>query len=145
MKFPRNARILKGQLDAAPFAGVFFCLLIFLLLASVVYTPGVRIELSESLTGLPAVPGPAVSVMLDTNGLLYYENQVVRSNDLKRLLAVAVAQSPAPLTLLVWQDKAGTREQLQGLVELGWSAGITHFAEAVKPRAFDVPPTPRNR
>ena len=48
MKFPRNARISRGHLDAAPFAGVLFCLLIFLLLASLVYTPGVLINLPTS-------------------------------------------------------------------------------------------------
>jgi hypothetical protein len=41
MKFPRNARIFRGQLDAAPFAIVFSCLLLFLLLSSLLYTPGV--------------------------------------------------------------------------------------------------------
>ena len=34
MKFPRNARMLKGHLDFAPFASVFFCLLIFVVTAS---------------------------------------------------------------------------------------------------------------
>ena len=60
MKFPRNARMFKGHLDAAPLASVFFCLLIFVLLASLIYTPGVRIELPEAITGAPAVSGPTV-------------------------------------------------------------------------------------
>jgi biopolymer transport protein ExbD len=61
MKFPRNARIFKGHLDAAPFAGVFFCLLIFVLLGTLVYTPGVRIELPVSATELPGVSGATTS------------------------------------------------------------------------------------
>jgi hypothetical protein len=40
MKFPRNARIFRGQLDAAPFAAVLFLLVIFLMLGSLVYTTG---------------------------------------------------------------------------------------------------------
>ena len=48
MKFPRNARIFRGQLDAAPYAIVFSCLLLFLLLSSLVYTPGVSIRLPVS-------------------------------------------------------------------------------------------------
>ena len=44
MKFPRNARILRGQLDFAPFASVFFLVIIFVSLGSLVYTPGVRVE-----------------------------------------------------------------------------------------------------
>ena len=45
MKFPRNARIFRGQLDAAPFAALFFLLVIFLMVSSLIYTPGVRLEL----------------------------------------------------------------------------------------------------
>ena len=42
MRFPRNAKIFRGQLDAAPLAGVFFLLLIFFLLSSrLAFTPGV--------------------------------------------------------------------------------------------------------
>jgi len=40
MKFPRNARIFRGQLDAAPFAIVFFLLVLFLMLASLVSLDG---------------------------------------------------------------------------------------------------------
>jgi len=34
MKFPRNARIFRGQLDAAPFAAVFFLLVLLLMLGT---------------------------------------------------------------------------------------------------------------
>ena len=48
MKFPRNARIFRGQLDAAPFAAVFFLLVIFMMLGSLVYTPGARLRVAAS-------------------------------------------------------------------------------------------------
>ena len=48
MKFPRNARIFRGQLDAAPFASVFFLLVIFVMLGSVLQTPGVRVDLPQA-------------------------------------------------------------------------------------------------
>ena len=62
MKFTRNARMFRWQWDAAPFAGVFFLLLIFLLLgSSFVFTSGVRINLPESgrLPGRPDAYHPA--------------------------------------------------------------------------------------
>ena len=34
MKFPRNARLLRSPFDVAPFAAVFFLLVIFLMLAA---------------------------------------------------------------------------------------------------------------
>ena len=39
MKFPRNARIFRGHLEIAPFASVFFLLVIFVSLSSLMYTP----------------------------------------------------------------------------------------------------------
>ena len=53
MKFRRQMKLLPVRLDAAPFAGVFFCLVIFLLLGQLLYTPGVRVQLPEA-AGLPA-------------------------------------------------------------------------------------------
>ncbi len=42
MRFPHNTKIFRGQLDAAPFVGVFFLLVIFLLFNSgLVFTPGI--------------------------------------------------------------------------------------------------------
>ncbi len=46
MRLPRNAKIFRGQLDAAPFAGVTFLLLLYLVFQSkLVFMPGVRIEM----------------------------------------------------------------------------------------------------
>ena len=75
MRFPRHARIFRGQLDAAPFAGVFFLVLIFITLNSpLVFTPGVRVELPEA-DGLPGVANPAAVVVVDRSGQYYLENQ----------------------------------------------------------------------
>ena len=50
MKFPRNARIFRGQLDASPFVGVLFLVAIFLLLnSSLVFVPGIAINLPEAV------------------------------------------------------------------------------------------------
>src|ERR1035441_8866734 len=65
MKFPRNARIARGQLDVAPFAAVFFLLVIFMLLGSLVYTPGARLQLQlPRADGLAGTDKPTVSVVI---------------------------------------------------------------------------------
>jgi biopolymer transport protein ExbD len=137
MKFPRNARIFKGHLDAAPFAGVFFCTLIFILLGTFVYTPGVQINLPASHSELPGATGPLVSVALGPGNQLYFENQVIRASELKYRLADEVRKSPE-VTLMILQDAAVTAEQQVALIELGRSAGITNFWEAIKPRVLEA-------
>src|ERR1035441_404195 len=102
MKFPRNARILRSQLDAAPFAAVFFLLVMFMMLGSLVYTPGARLELQlPRANGLPGTDKPTVSVAVDADGRLHYENQLIEESRLQGRLREAVSKSPEPLALVV--------------------------------------------
>jgi biopolymer transport protein ExbD len=138
MKFPRNAKIMRGHLDVAPFAGVFFILVMFLLLASLVYTPGVHVDLPSSSAELSGVSGPTVSVGVDKNGIFYFENQIIDKKELKQRLAAAVAKvSPESLTLIVQADKAVDTETWLGLAELAREAGIKQALQEVLPRIFD--------
>ena len=111
MKFPRNARIFRGHLDAAPFAAVLFLLVIFLMAGSLVYTPGVRLQLPVA-NDLPGTDKPSVSVAVDKNGRLYYENQWIEEDELRSRLRKAARESKEPLTLLVHADKDATYEMI---------------------------------
>src|SRR5258707_12164758 len=100
MKFPRNARIFRGQLDAAPFAIVFFLLVLFLLLSSLVYTPGIRVPLElPRADGLAGTEKPPISVAIDANGRLYFENQLITETEVRVRLRRAAKSSPKPLAL----------------------------------------------
>ena len=141
MKFPRNVRIFRGHLDMAPFAGVFFLLVIFLLLASVVYTPGYLIKLSSAPAAeLSGVSGPTVAVAVDPNGQLYFENQPIQREELRRRLIKLAQKSREPLTLLIEEDKSVTHEMEIRLVELAREVGIRQVQWNTLPRLFDAPP-----
>jgi biopolymer transport protein ExbD len=139
MKFPRNAKLFRGHLDAAPFACVLFCLLIFILLSSLVYTPGVRITLPTSNRVLPGVDGPTVVVAVDPNGQFYFKNQNITESNLLQGLRAEVAGQTEPITLVVQADKAVTVGQFDHLRELAASAGIKQIWQTVLPRPFDSP------
>jgi biopolymer transport protein ExbD len=47
MRFVRHAKIFRGPLDAAPVAGVLLLLMMFMLLSSLIYTPGVLVDLGK--------------------------------------------------------------------------------------------------
>jgi len=139
VKFPRNAKIFRGQLDAAPFAGVFFCLVIFLLLALLVHTPGVRIQLPAA-TDLPGTDHPSLVVAVDPAGQFYFENQLIQADELKARLQAAVKKSAEPLTLVVQADKSVKCETLVGLTLLAREAGMKEALLATLPRASDAAP-----
>ena len=143
MRFSRHARIFRGQLDAAPFAGVFFLVLIFLTFNSqLVFTPGVRIELPQA-SGLSGTANPTAVVAVDRSGQFYFENQIIAEPELKQRLQVLGEQAKlrrAELTLVVLADKAVPNATLVRLAELARESGIHELLQATRPRL--APQTP---
>src|SRR5213593_4053570 len=133
MKYPRNARIFRGQLDASPFVGVLFLVAIFLLLnSSLVFLPGVPIRLPEA-SDLPGVTGPTVTVAVDTNRRLYFRNQVIRESDLLMELRQAARRAKEPLTLVLMMDKAVPIDTFVELAKLAREAGLDKVLYATRP------------
>jgi len=138
MKFPRNARIFRGQLDAAPFASVFLLLVTFVMLHSLVYTPGVAVQLPKA-DGLPGIEGPTIPVAVGPNNQFYFQNELISEPVLAERLRKASQQSTAPLTLVVLADKAVTEEAIIHLALLASSNGIPKQALATLARFADKP------
>jgi biopolymer transport protein ExbD len=136
MKFPRNARIFRGQLDAAPFVGVFFLLVIFLMLqSSLVFIPGVKVEL-PAVSGLSGTANPTVVVVVDRAGLVYYGNQVIKESELRTELASLVKKYQslgASLTLVIQADKLVAYDVLVQLGQLARETGIKEILQATRP------------
>jgi biopolymer transport protein ExbD len=138
MKFPRNARIFRGQLDVAPFATVLFLLVMFLFLASLVYTPGIQLHLPLA-DNLPGTEKAKVSVAIDADGRLYYENQLIDEVDLKLHLRSAVSRAGEPLILVISADQAVRYDQVVRLALLAREAGLSEAWLATLPRAYASP------
>ena len=125
MKFRRNARPLRSQLDAAPFAAVFFLLVMFMMLSTLIYTPGARVELKlPRADGLSGATGRPIWVAVDADGRLYYQNQCVDEKLLRAQLLDAAKQSREPLTLVIYADKSLSYDRLMRLTVLARDSGI---------------------
>ncbi len=134
MKFPRNAKIFRGQLEAAPFAGVFFLLVIFMLLNSnLVFRPGILIQLPEdSERPSPGIAGPVAVIVMDLNGRLYYESQMIQETDLTTRLKTEAGLHP-DLTLVIQADKAVSLGSWQRVARLANQAGVKKVLLASRP------------
>lgn len=133
MKFPRHAKIFSGQFDAAPFAAVFFLLVLFVLLGLLVYTPGVSINLPLA-ADLPGTGHAVVAVAVDKAGQFYFDNQITTESALKSRLITAVKNSAEPLTLLVQADKTVSYETIIHLSLLAREAGMKEALLATLPK-----------
>jgi biopolymer transport protein ExbD len=146
MKFPRNARIFRGQLDAAPFAAVFFLLVIFVLIGKLTYTPGIQVRLpAAGNVRLAGVEGPTLSVALTTNAI-YFQDQQVSENDFSNQLFAAKQKIPGAVTLIVQSDKDVTEEKRGFVWGVAQQVGIQDLLLATLPRVYDAssatPPKP---
>ena len=135
MKFPRNARVTKGSLEAAPWAAVMFLLVIFIMLGGLLYTPGVHVQLpvAEEMPGTDKFP---IRVALDAAGQLFFENQHISETGLTNRVREIVLASPEKPALVVQADKGATYESLVRLMQLARSAGIETTVLATAPRPF---------
>jgi biopolymer transport protein ExbD len=143
MKLPRNVKVFRGQLDAAPIAGVAFLLLIFLVLESkLVFTPGIRIniDLPEVTGTLPGSARPTAVVAIDRNGLLYYDGQTTSLNALRNALLAEVEKTSEPLTLEVRADKSVTLESTAPLLAMAHEVGIKEALFATRTRTGPIRP-----
>ncbi len=138
MKFPRNARILRGQLDMAPFACVFFLLALFIVVGGLIPTAGVPLQLPVA-NDMPGANQPTLSVALDAAGRLYYENQGIDEPQLKARLQTAVQNAPEPLALIVMADERVPYGQVLHLALLAREAGIYSSSLATLPGATEKP------
>jgi len=133
MKFPRNAKIIRSHFDVAPFAAVFFCLVIFLLLGALLPTAGIPLH-PPTAYNLPGMNGPSVAMAVDSSGRLYFENQIVTESQLKTSLIAASKGATESLTLNIHADRAASYETLAHLTLLARDAGITNSVLATLPR-----------
>jgi len=137
MKLPRNAKVFRGQLDIAPFMGVFLLLLLFVVFQQqITYVPGIPVSLPVA-ADVSGVQGPAVAVVMDGAGQLYIDNRLLdaeRPEELRRVLEQANEIAGQPVTLIVQAD---LNVRLGAWTALGLAAreaGVRDILLAVQPR-----------
>jgi biopolymer transport protein ExbD len=134
MKLPRNSKLLRSPFDAAPFAAVFFLLVIFLVLSALLPTPGLELNLQLPVaSNLPGTDKPTVAMAVDADGRFYFDNQIVSRETLSDRLHTATHGGSESLTLLIHADKRVTYETLVDITLLARDAGISNALLATLP------------
>ena len=138
MRYPRHTKVFRGQLDAAPYAGVFFLLAMFLLLSSsIIFTPGVPIDLPEA-ADVPGVSGPTLAIAVDSESRIYFDHQVTNQERLRQRLRDAVAREP-DVTLVIQADDDVKWATLAQLILVAREAGVKRAVPATRPPVVPVP------
>jgi biopolymer transport protein ExbD len=141
MKFPRQAKIFRGQLDVAPFAAVLFLLIFFLLAGSMLYTPGLTIQVSPPMAdGFAGTDNPTIMMAVTGHGQFLLDNQVVDETDLKATFQRKVHENgnAKGLTLVLIPDKTVTYDTLVKVRTMARDAGVSEVLEGVGPNAYSM-------
>ena len=119
MRFPRQAKIFRGQLDPAPVAAVVFLLVIFIQLGSLLYTQGVLVQLKN----------PLATIRVARDGQVLFGTNSYKDQDLS-LLRAALQNSAAgpPFDLRVEPGAPLHRvDQVRDLVGIDLPTGPTNL------------------
>lgn len=127
MSLPTNARMFAGRLDVAPFACVFFLLLIFLLLLThLAPVPGVAVRVPEAeRTDVAGAPDWLVVVM-DSAGRVYFSQQLTTDERLLGELTAMRRRAGAPMPLVLQADAGVRLQDLVRFYALCRAAGIVN-------------------
>ncbi|MDG1890819.1 MAG: biopolymer transporter ExbD [Verrucomicrobiota bacterium] len=141
MKFHRNAKLFRGQLDVAPFAGIFFLLSLMLVFSTLmVYSPGVQIELPE--IGENTVPGilpPVITVAVDAQGKIFFESQHVEATTFSKRLQAIVERFESPPTLVIQGDQQANLAVVLEICHMASRSGVSRTLWATKTKPFSPP------
>ena len=119
MKFPRNTRIFRGQLDMAPVACLFFATALMLFLHSqMVFVPGVRLDLH------PMKETNRPSLFIDSEDLFHFAGSTMgQSSFLKRLRGEA-EKSRAPSSIVFQVDPSASTNAVNAVRTLAAELSI---------------------
>ena len=104
----------------APLAGVLFLLLIFILLASLVYTPGIPIRLSSAN---PNTGATRTNLLLKAQGEILFGKRIYKTNSMEQLRA-ELKNLDLPATLVVEADKGAPRNVLTEVRDMARGLGL---------------------
>ena len=123
MRYPRNIKIFRGGVDAAPFAGLFFATVLFLVLFySHVFFPGVPIALNDAESP-PEAKERTVAVL--KSGAVRFFGDTVDLASLQASLRERMQRGDLPKRVVL-ESEPGSDEVLQGKVaDLLKNAGVS--------------------
>ena len=137
MRFKSTSRLLqleKGSstLDIAPLIDIVFQLLIFFMLtASFIFQPGIKINLPKAVTS-EVLHEQNVVITVTGENLIYLDNKAVTSNELNRKLTSEIGPLKKPL--LIKADRHASLGRVVEVWDMCRAAGISQVNIATNPK-----------
>ena len=135
MKFKRSVKIERGHLDITPLIDVVFLLLIFFMLtSSFVFSPGIKVDLPETVSSENIQATDLVVTITKDKRLFFRDMDVpISMEGLQERLKVAASKTPTA-RLIVKADANVPHGRVVKVMSLAWESGLRKLAIATKPK-----------
>ena len=140
MKFRRSHKYLSEQPSAVSFAGVMFLLLFYLLINSaLLLTEGTPlVHLPDGSGARPEGFAYSVVVAMDHDARLFFRNQQIDRDGLKKILREMIGDADGNDLLLVLQAHRGVQnEEITRFAALAEAEGVRQIWLATRPGLFE--------
>ncbi len=115
------------EINLIPLIDIMLVLMIIFMVTATVVTASVPLTLPGTAAHPLQSPPAAVTLSIDAQGQMYWDQQGVSLNTLTQRLQLAAAQSPQP-TLLLRTDREARYDVLAQVMGLASAAGIRDLA-----------------
>jgi biopolymer transport protein ExbD len=139
MKFKRRVAIFSGQLELTPLVDVVLLLLIFFVLSSsLMFSPGLKVDLPESTASTNVRTTDLVLVITDKNEVYFRDKLISPLEDYEQLRAelrnVKLAHSDETPRLIVQADRKIPLGRAITIMDIAWEEGFNNLAIATQPK-----------
>ena len=135
MRFKRSVKIERGYLDITPLIDVVFLLLIFFMLSSsFVFSPGIKVDLPETVSSENIQATDLVVTITKDKRLFFRDMDVpISMEGLHERLKAAASKTPTA-RLIVKADANVPHGRVVKVMSLAWDSGLRKLAIATKPK-----------
>lgn len=121
MRYPRNVKIFRGGVDAAPFAGLFFATVLFMVLFySHVFFPGVPIALADDEQAID-LSERSVEVLRD--GKVKFLGETLETKAFEETVAALLQKGDLPPRIMLRNEPGAPNEAIKSVENLLTEAG----------------------
>ena len=117
---------------------VLVLLIIFMVTATYIVKPSIKVNLPEAATGEPT-ESSSLGLHLSVDGQLSLDGETISETDLRATLRSEVAKN-SEVVCLIAADKDVSHGEVVGLMDLIRQEGVARFAINIQPKDTPAPP-----
>jgi len=129
---PHRQQPLMADINVTPMVDVMLVLLVIFILSAPLFTNAVKLELPKAQAAAAPKPASAITLSIDGQGAIYWDDAPVTAAELEARLTQAASETPQP-ELQLRADKDTRYETVAQVMAAAQSRGLTKLGFVTDP------------